>query len=303
MTIVAIVVTYNGAKWVDKCFGSLVNSTVPLCILAIDNASTDNTVNLIKQKFPTVEVIETGANLGFGKANNIGFKKALLKDADYVFMLNQDAWIETNTVAVLANIAGKNKDYGIVSPFHLLPGHAKLEWHFSTYISPEKCKDLYSDIYFRKAKDIYSLEFVNAAAWLVSKEAILQVGGFDPVFPHYGEDDDYCSRVIYKKFKIGVVPAAVITHDISMKSWEEIKVIFQRQLIFCFIELKNIRYTFNNILVNYIISRLKKLFSLLMLRKWRELFLMARVFLVSITYFSKISNSRKIAKQPFSYLN
>ena len=303
MTVFAIVVTFNGAKWVDKCFGSLVSSTVPLHILAIDNASTDDTISLIKQKFPVVEVIETGANLGYGKANNIGLKKALEQNAEYVFLLNQDAWIEANTVETLVNIAVKNKDYGIISPFHLLPGHTQLEWHFSTYISPERCKDLYSDIYFNTAKDIYPVEFVNAAAWFISRESIMQVGGFDPLFPHYGEDDDYCSRMIYKKFKIGVTPRTSVTHDITMKSWEEIKFSFQRQLIFCFIELKNIRCSFKYILFTYISSRVGKLFSLLMFRKWKELFFMSKVFWCSVTWFSKISASRKIAKQAFSYLN
>lgn len=303
MKIMAVVVTYNGAKWVDKCFGSLSNSSVPLQILAIDNASTDDTVSLIKQKFPAVEVIETGSNLGFGKANNLGFKKALEQNADYVFLLNQDAWIELNAVEILANIAIKNKDYGIISPFHLLPGRKKLEWHFSTYISPERCPDLYSDIYFNSAKDIYPLEFVNAAAWFVSKESILQVGGFDPIFPHYEEDNDYCNRMIYKKFRIGIAPTAVITHDINIKSWDEIKFDFKRRLTFCFVELKNIRYSFRYILFTYTSSSFGKLFSLLMLRKWKEFFLMFKLFFVSLTYFSKISTSRKIAKQALSYLN
>ena len=302
MKIIAIVVTYNGEKWIDKCFDSLLCSTVPVQVLAIDNASGDSTVNLIRQKYPAVEIIETGANLGFGKANNIGLKNALEQGADYVFLLNQDAWVEKDCIEKLVEVADVNKGYGIISPFHLLPGHSKLEWHFSTYIAPEKCNDLVSDIYFNTLKEIYALEFVNAAAWLISIDAIRQVGGFDPLFPHYGEDDDYCNRMIYNKFKIGVAPAAVITHDINLKSWDDIKYNFQRQLIFSFIELKNIRLSYKFLLFNYTKSRLERLLSLLLLRKWKEFFFMARVFFSSVHWFAKIGRSRKIAKSECAYL-
>ncbi|MDP4285490.1 MAG: glycosyltransferase family 2 protein [Bacteroidota bacterium] len=300
--IVAIVVTYNGSKWIEKCLGSLTSCSIPLKIFAIDNASTDHTVSLIKNQFPGVEVIETGANIGFGQANNIGLKKALELNADYVFLLNQDAWVEKDTIEQLVRVADANKEYGVISPFHLLPGQNKLEWYFSTYIAPEKCKDLVSDIYFKQTKSVYALEFVNAAAWLISKECLEQVGGFDPLFPHYGEDEDYCSRVLYKKLKVGVTPEAIIYHDITMKTWDEIKFNPQRQLIFAFIELKNIRISYHFLLFNYYKNLTGKLFSLLVLRKWRELWLMTKIFFRSLGYLSKINRSRKVSKQYCSYL-
>ena len=301
--VVVIVVTFNGEGWVDRCFGSLRSSGFPVSTIAVDNASADGTVSAIKEKYPDVEIIETGANLGFGKANNIGFKKALQGNADYVFLINQDVWIETDTIQKLIDAAKTNKDFGVLCPFHLLPGNSKLEWHFSTYISPEKCPDLYSDIYFRRTKEIYQLEFVNAAAWLIDKRTLLEVGGFDPLFPHYGEDDDYCNRLVYKKIKMGVVPSAIITHDISLKTWEEIKFSFQRQLVFCFIELKNIRFSYKYVLYNYTKNRIGKIFNLLVLRKWKELKLMTKIFLVSLTYVGTIYRSREISKKAQSYLN
>ena len=301
--VVVIVVTFNGEGWVDRCFGSLRSSGFPVSTIAVDNASADGTVSAIKEKYPDVEIIETGANLGFGKANNIGFKKALQGNADYVFLINQDVWIETDTIQKLIDAAETNKDFGVISPFHLLPGQNKLEWHFSTYIAPEKCPDLYSDIYFRSTKEIYQLEFVNAAAWLIDKRTLLEVGGFDPLFPHYGEDDDYCNRLVYKKIKMGVVPSAIITHDISLKTWEEIKFNFQRQLVFCFIELKNIRFSYKYVLYNYTKNRIGKIFNLLVLRKWKELKLMTKIFLVSLTYVGTIYRSREISKKAQSYLN
>lgn len=303
MKVFAIVVTYNGEKWIDKCFGSLVASSIPLQILAIDNASSDNTVSQIKNQFPEVEIIETGANLGFGKANSIGLKKALDENAHYVFLLNQDAWIEANTIENLIQVAEKNNEYGIVSPFHLLPNCDKLEWHFSIYISPEKCVDLYSDIYFGTTKNIYSTNFINAAAWLITRKCLLQVGAFDPLFSHYGEDEDYCQRLTYKKFKVGVSPTARIFHDISMKSWDDIKYNFNRRLIFVFIELKNINLSYTYILLNYVGKNINRLLYLLWTRKWKDFFFTAKIFFVSFAYFSKIGKSRNLSKKELSYLN
>ena len=300
--VYVIVVTYNGMKWVDKCFSSLMNSSVPLHILAIDNNSNDDTAKYIKEKFDKIILIETGENVGFGKANNIGFKKALHDEADYVFLLNQDAWVQHDSVEQLVNIAEKNKEYGIISPIHILPDNTSLEWHFSTFISADKCPNFISDIYFNKKQEMYSLPFVNAAAWLISKDCILKVGGFDPLFPHYGEDEDYCNRVLYKKLKIGVTPNTTIVHDVTMRTWNEIKANKQRQLIFTFIELKNMNYSYKYLLFNFIKTRIEKLFSLLLTRRWKEFVFMSKVFFNSITYFSKIEKARKIAKENLSYL-
>jgi N-acetylglucosaminyl-diphospho-decaprenol L-rhamnosyltransferase len=96
--ICVIVITYNGAKWVEGCFGSLMQSSVPLNIIAVDNASSDNTVALIKNKFAGVALIESGTNLGFGKANNIGLKRAAEDNADFIFLLNQDAFVKPDTI-------------------------------------------------------------------------------------------------------------------------------------------------------------------------------------------------------------
>ena len=97
MKIFAIVITYNGQKWYDRCFGSLSASETPVEIVVVDNASSDDTVGFIKERFPGVHLIESKENLGFAKANNIGIRYALDNDADFVFLLNQDAWIEKDT--------------------------------------------------------------------------------------------------------------------------------------------------------------------------------------------------------------
>ncbi len=219
MKIFAIVVTYNGMRWYDRCFGSLRNSDMPVETIVIDNASTDETVSYIKENFPEVCLIESKENLGFAKANNIGMRYALDHDADYVFLLNQDAWVEKDTLSKLVQTFYDNENVGIASPIHLNGGHSGLDWGFVNYVSGE----FISDSYMQKLKKYYQVKFVNAAAWLISAECIRKVGGFDTLlFVHYGEDDNYCQRVMYHGYKVLINTQCSACHDREFRmSFEE----------------------------------------------------------------------------------
>lgn len=206
--IAVVIVTFNGEIWIRKNLNSLLNSTYPIDIIIVDNASTDETVNVIEE-FSSVELIQNKNNLGFGKANNIGIDSAIKNGADAIFLLNQDSWIFENTITNLAKKLFKNQDLGIVSPMHYSADETILDSSFSTYYNK-----------FEEETDLNSIRivpFVNAAAWLVSKDCFLKVGFFEPVFNHYGEDRNFCDRVHYHKFKIGIVKNAAICHDRIVK--------------------------------------------------------------------------------------
>ena len=210
--IYSIVVTFNGKKWIDKCLRSLVTSLLPVNIIVIDNCSNDGTVDYIIKKFPNVILIENKENLGFGQANNIGIKMAMKEGADAVFLLNQDAWIEPSTISVLADMIRKHQNFAVLSPVHLDGTGKKLDIGFRKYISGTTLID---DLLVRKSQlaELYEVSFVNAAAWLLSRTCLEKVGGFDPIFYHYGEDLDYLHRVIFHGFMVGVVPKCAICHD------------------------------------------------------------------------------------------
>lgn len=216
--IFTIVVTYNAMPWLETCFDRLKNVTLNNHkIIAVDNASTDETVEIIKKKYPKVVLIETGQNLGFGKANNIGLKKALEEKADYVFLLNQDAWIEHDTLNKLINISIKNPDFGIISPVHM-NNEEKIDSEFLKYCYLNLNSEFtFDSILVKPFKKIYETPFINAAAWLITKKCLLTNGGFMPIFPHYGEDGNYCERVINSGLKIGFTPEITIIHDRNVK--------------------------------------------------------------------------------------
>lgn len=214
--IYAIVVTYNGAKWVDKCFGSLMVSNIPVKVLAIDNASTDNTVELIKSKYPAVELIETGTNLGFGKANNIGLKRVLYENADYAFLLNQDAWVEIDTIQRLVEVQHKHPEFGILSPVPYDGEGIELDYLYKRYY---KESIILEEVYHHNT---FAIDFINAASWLMSRNMIEELGGFHYKFHLYGEDKNYIDRIhFHSKYKIGVCTKVRYFHDRQLREKSE----------------------------------------------------------------------------------
>lgn len=213
--VLVVIVTYNGLAWLDRCLGSLRRSQLPLEVVVIDNGSTDGTPAAIADRFPEVQLIQPGENLGFGKGNNLGLTQALQEGYDYAFLLNQDAWIEPDTVAHLVAVQQQHPSYGVLSPMHLDGNGNALDRLFADYVVPRQCPDLYSDLYVRPhdLAPVYAAQFANAAAWLLSRACLETVGGFDPIFPHYGEDVDYLNRVRYHGVGIGICPAVTICHD------------------------------------------------------------------------------------------
>jgi GT2 family glycosyltransferase len=205
-------------KWIDKCLKSIVNQSE---VVVIDNNSTDATLCFINESFPTVIVLPQTENLGFGLANNKGIDYAIKKGADAVFLLNQDAFAQTDCIANLKKSSTDNPEYGIISPIHLNGNGTAVDHTFLKVTSPFSASNLTSDLILRQfSKSIYPLNFINAAGWFIPKAVFYKVGGFDPLFFLYGEDDNYCQRASYHGFKIGIIPNATIFHDSNNSNYQ-----------------------------------------------------------------------------------
>lgn len=195
-------------QWIEKCLNSCSDKNV----IVVDNASTDKTVSFIRENFPNAKLLEQIENLGFGAANNIGISYALKEKCDYVFLLNQDAYLKKGVIENLIEVSSNNSDYGILSPIHLNGLGDKLDINFSNYLIENK-ELVHDGLQKSFARTIYEIPFVNAAAWLLPRRTLETIGGFDPIFYHYAEDDNYCQRVFYHNLKIGIVPESYILHD------------------------------------------------------------------------------------------
>lgn len=222
--IATIIVTYNAVtnNWIYKCLDSILNSTLETDIIIIDNGSSDGTIAIIKEKYPQVRLIEAETNLGFGKANNLGIETALKIGAEYFFLLNQDAWVEPDTIEKLHKQISNVPEFGVLSPLHLTGDGSKLDWNFEMSASYKLCTGLSSDFILNKNTDkIYHSDFVCAAAWMISKLCVEKVGGFNPSFYHYGEDDNYIQRMKYNGFKVGIYPQVKMYHDRENRVFDE----------------------------------------------------------------------------------
>lgn len=223
MTLV-VIVTFNAMNWIDRCLNSLFTSIVPLHIIVVDNGSKDGTQQYIREHFPEVGVFQNKENLGFGKANNIGLQKALDEGYDYVYLLNQDAWVMPDTIQTLIDIQKSHPEYGVLSPMQLQANEKHFDRNFlCNVVRTAQCgsKMFEEDLYFSRQSDVYEVNFVMAAHWLISRKCIETVGGFSPTFSHYGEDDNFLQRCQYWGFKVGIVPSAKAVHDREDREYSE----------------------------------------------------------------------------------
>lgn len=209
-----IIVTWNGMKWIHECLNSLRKSNVSVQTVVIDNGSKDETVSYIRQNFPEVHLIESGKNLGFGQANNEGMRYALSHGCDYVYLLNQDAYVYPDMFEKLLKISEKaeNKQYAILSPLHVHGDRVTLDSQFRGYMK-EAAPLMVQDMLLANMKEVYPVEAVPAAGWFLSRHTLETIGGFDPIFFHYGEDHHYAQRVRYHNYLTGIVPTAKMVHD------------------------------------------------------------------------------------------
>ena len=212
--ILTVVVTYNAMKWLDRCLGSLRESEVSADVIVIDNGSVDGTCEYVAANYPEVYLVRSEKNLGFGKANNLGFRYALEHNYRYVYLMNQDAWIYGDTFEVLTSAMESDRSIGILSPMQMTASGDRPDMRFERKCPAKAIEDLFGAVTDGK---VYDTKFVMAAHWMVSRECLQKVGGFSPAFPHYGEDDNFIHRARLKGYRVCVHSGAKAVHDREMR--------------------------------------------------------------------------------------
>ena len=223
--VLVIVVTYNGLRWLERCLSSVTGD-----LYVWDNDSTDGSADFVASHFPQAHLVRSAENLGFSRPNNLGMQYAIEKGYDYVYLLNQDAWLEPGALEKLVAVADGHPEYGVLSPLQMTEGYNELDDQFSKLV-PLKAGDGRSEpaMTGRVAEvreetplaglNVIDVKRVMAAHWLVPVRVIKEVGLFnEDLFPHWGQDDDWCQRLDFCGLKIGVVPEARAVHD---RAWRE----------------------------------------------------------------------------------
>jgi GT2 family glycosyltransferase len=302
-TVFCVIASYNGSRWYERCLGSLQQSEINVQTVVVDNASSDGTAEFMQKKFPEMKFFPQTENLGFGKANNIGIKYALEKDADYVFLLNQDAWIEPDTIQKLLEVFEQNSEAGIVAPLQLNGKGEGIDLKFlDTYLSHGNTPFYIDDLYFNRTKTCYEAKLVNFAACLISRKCIERVGGLDTsLFYHYGEDWNYCQRVQYHGFKIFIAPKTIAFHDREERNgkfakgfenaWGKIAPVLR------FANILSSENDFDNFLAQARKKYERTMIKFALRLKIKQIFLLKKKRSEEIQLFEKIKISREINKK------
>ena len=219
MRILVIVVTYNGLRWLDRCLGSVRASELPADLFVWDNDSSDGSADFVAGGFPEAKLVRSAVNLGFAEANNHGLRYALDEGYDYAYLLNQDAWLDPAALGTLVDAHKAHPDFAVLSPLQMTDGFAALDGQFGKIYATAVGGDSGRD------SAPLAVTRVMAAHWLVPREALEKVGLFDPLFPIYGNDDNWCDRARYHGYKVGIVPAARAVHDRASREEPKEKVI------------------------------------------------------------------------------
>ena len=196
--VLVIVVTYNGMRWLERCLDSVYDQAD---VYVFDNDSTDGSADFVASRYPSATLVRSAENLGFSKPNNLGFEYAVKKGYEYVYLLNQDAWLESGALDKLVAVSEAHPEYGVLSPVQYQDGYEKLDIQFQK-------------LYKKAEGQVVEVPRVMAAHWLVPVRVIEKIGPFEEaLFPLYGQDDEWCHRLHFFGLKVGVVPEARAVHD------------------------------------------------------------------------------------------
>ena len=219
-TIYAVVLNWNRADDTLYCLESLANQQeVTPRLLVVDNGSTDDSVRLIQEKLAHVEVLVNQSNLGFGRGFNRGIRYAFDAGADYVFIANNDAYLESGALKTLLKYA--TQDVGLLAPAIYYHSDKTRIWSVGGKVSSillEKKDEFQQQRDRGNWPEIIEQDFITGCGVLIPRWTYERVGVFDERFKMYYEDSDLCWRVKKAGLRILVVPAAKMWHKVSLSS-------------------------------------------------------------------------------------
>jgi N-acetylglucosaminyl-diphospho-decaprenol L-rhamnosyltransferase len=217
----AIVVSFNSRAYLERSLGSVLGAVDD--VVVVDSASSDGSGELVRERFPSVRIIELQENRGFGAAMNVGVEAT---DGDYLLLLNPDAWATDGAVATLVECAEGDVLAGIVGPRlsnpdgtlqrsvrgYPTPWRLATEYFFLRWLAPRS--RLFNSFYgagFDHGSTA-NVEFLVGAALLVRRSAFDEIGGFDPDFFMFNEEVDLSYRMKHAGRRILFCPEAEFAH-------------------------------------------------------------------------------------------
>jgi N-acetylglucosaminyl-diphospho-decaprenol L-rhamnosyltransferase len=219
--VTAVVVTYNSARHLEALGRVLASGSLrPRRMLAVDNASTDDTV--VRAKSAGFEVLETGSNDGFGAACNVGLRAA---STDFILYCNPDVRPTSDAIKILMAALIENPHAAIAGP---ALNDLVLARRFATVTSDiwiflpgrlQRClRSLGRDIPIDQNQDQVIVDYVIGAFILCRVAPLRMVDGFDERFFLYSEEEDLSRRLGALGWQTLLVPSARVVHETSTSS-------------------------------------------------------------------------------------
>jgi len=218
-----VIVTYNSQAHIDACLASIAGHTprVDQEIVVVDNASTDGTTALVRERWPSVRVTDAGGNVGFARANNIGIRQT---SGELVLLLNPDTRVRPGALTALVARLDARPDAAIAGP-RLVDETGRTELSFGSMLSPvvELRRKTFSAAYDRglpltrawvasATRDTREVDWVSGACLLVRRADAETVGLMDERFFMYTEDVDFCAAVRARGRTVLFTPDAEVVH-------------------------------------------------------------------------------------------
>ena len=223
--ISAIIVTWNSSQWIANCLKSLMNdlNSFYYKIVVVDNASTDNTTDLIRENFPEVILVQNTVNEGFARACN----RALLEcQSEYVLFINPDTEVVPGMTDTLVAFMKGHPEVGAIGPT-LLNTDGSLQLSGNTFPNLRNIwlESLFLDRLFPKNRffgshklshlnrsEVCKIDWTMGSCLLLRKEALDKVGSFDNRFFLFFEETDLCLRLKKAGYEVYLIPEAKIVH-------------------------------------------------------------------------------------------
>lgn len=225
-SVSVIVVNYNTLSLTKMCLESIYRFTenITFEVMVVDNASRDNSADVLKKEFPGVTFILNKHNLGFAKANNQGIKVA---KGEWIFLLNSDAYLIENSIKKLVTAIKDRGDVGAVScriqnsdgslqqSLGFFPTIGRtISWMFFLDDLPLIGKLLRS--FHIRENSFYttqqSVDWVTGACFLAKKSVLKQAGLFDESIFMYGEDVELCYKIKQLGKSVLYLPVTKVVH-------------------------------------------------------------------------------------------
>jgi len=217
-----IVLNWNAPGDTTECVESLEKAgPTGRTVVIVDNGSTDGSVEMLKNRFPKIEILETGKNLGFTGGMNAGIKYAIAAKASHIILLNNDTVVDPHFAEELVDAAKKEKRAGLLTSkiyFYDRPEVISYAGAWFNELLGWGRQRGYNEVERNQFEGVEETQRPSGCALLATREFIERVGLLDETFFCYCEDTDWSMRARAAGFKVLFVPASKVWHKESVST-------------------------------------------------------------------------------------